>query len=317
MNSELSNTTEETVLNPNPSTADETISTEPNETPKTYSKKAMIFGGIGVSILFCLLYFGLQVGLSTVLTSIYTFIAAFRFAFASGGADTAQMMESINESLTTGPFMTILLFICTMGSALPIALWYYLAYGRKKTHTLKVTLKGFINVTVAAIAMYASAVIIALITEALFPAQGELFEELMSVALGGSPVFAFITTVILAPIGEESLLRGLVMKQLEKYGFSVAACIIIQGIFFGIIHMNLIQGIYAIPIGILYGFVAYKTKSILPSIYMHMINNFLATIVGYLPEQFSSLAVTLPVFVIATVAAVLIYKSGSKDSVAY
>ena len=48
--------------------------------------------------------------------------------------------------------------------------------------------------------------------------------------------------------------------------------------------MNLMQAIYVLPIGLLLGYTAYKCKSVLPCIVIHMINNFMPSVVAVLPE---------------------------------
>ena len=44
------------------------------------------------------------------------------------------------------------------------------------------------------------------------------------------------------------------------------------------------QAIYVLPIGLLLGYTAYKCKSVLPCIVIHMINNFMPCVVALLPE---------------------------------
>ncbi len=83
-------------------------------------------------------------------------------------------------------------------------------------------------------------------------------------------LFFFIT--VLPSISEEFLLRGMIQKGFENsYGGLIA--IVLSSLFFGIIHMDLLQGGIAVVLGSYLGYVAYITRSIFPVIVCHFINN--------------------------------------------
>lgn len=82
----------------------------------------------------------------------------------------------------------------------------------------------------------------------------------------------FLSLCIFAPIIEEFLLRGCVIKILKPYGNWLA--IFVSAFFFALLHGNIGQGFGAFFIGVILGFVAIKTNSILPSMIIHAINNF-------------------------------------------
>ncbi|MBS5939599.1 CPBP family intramembrane metalloprotease [Clostridium sartagoforme] len=106
-------------------------------------------------------------------------------------------------------------------------------------------------------------------------------DNILAPLLEGSLIITFITVGIVAPIAEEFLFRGVVFNTLQKR-FSSAWTIVIQGVLFGVFHLNLVQGSYATILGIVYGYVTYKTKSLWPAIIMHIVNNsmpFIMTII--------------------------------------
>lgn len=86
-------------------------------------------------------------------------------------------------------------------------------------------------------------------------------------------VIAMFLTVIVAPIFEELLFRGLVMNEFLGIMRPWAA-ITFQGILFGITHMALFQSIFAGVLGILLGVIYYNTKSIKMSCVFHCVFNF-------------------------------------------
>lgn len=85
-------------------------------------------------------------------------------------------------------------------------------------------------------------------------------------------------TVLLGPIAEELAFRGVSLSILEKqFGFVIAN--ILQALFFGVVHLNLIQGIYAFSVGLFVGYIVHLTGSIVPSILFHIAFNSAGLIV--------------------------------------
>lgn len=123
---------------------------------------------------------------------------------------------------------------------------------------------------------------LSLVEEAgIFSKQFEYMNEILAPISQGSIIISIITVGIVAPIAEELLFRGVIYNTLNRK-ISVKWTIIIQAIFFGVFHGNLIQGLYATLLGVIFGYVTYKTKSLWPAITMHIVNNLVATIVSYL-----------------------------------
>ena len=123
-----------------------------------------------------------------------------------------------------------------------------------------------------------------------------------------------IATVILAPIGEELIYRGVVLRCAAKVSQKFA--IFLSAFIFGIMHGNPYQFVLGFLIGIPLAMVTIKTGSIIPAIICHMANNTvvsLANIIDYFNEDISY-AITLiciPVFlVIGLVAFVMKLSSG-------
>lgn len=88
----------------------------------------------------------------------------------------------------------------------------------------------------------------------------------------------FLLTVVLAPIFEELTFRKILLGKLLPYGEGVA--IIVSGVAFGLFHGNLFQCLYAAVLGIIFGYVVAKTNRIRYTILLHMIVNFVGSIVA-------------------------------------
>jgi membrane protease YdiL (CAAX protease family) len=113
-----------------------------------------------------------------------------------------------------------------------------------------------------------------------FAAELERYESQMAFAMpDGNLIQSIIGIGIIAPIVEEVMFRGMVTHELGTV-FPAKFVIAAQGVMFGIYHMNIIQGMYAVPLGILFGFCAYKSRSIWPAIAGHIAMNTVSLVLS-------------------------------------
>lgn len=99
-------------------------------------------------------------------------------------------------------------------------------------------------------------------------------ENMFSSADMTCAVIMFVYTTVFAPLFEEFWFRGLVLRSLKPYGNGFA--IFISAILFGLTHANLAQFFYATVIGIVLGYVAVQTGSIVTTTVMHAMFNGIA-----------------------------------------
>lgn len=101
------------------------------------------------------------------------------------------------------------------------------------------------------------------------------FHEVAEMLYGGSFFVQILAIGVAAPVVEELLFRGLAYKRLSDYmGKRVAA--LLSAIFFGVYHMNLVQGLYAFLIGILLVYVYEKYHTLLAPVIFHMAANLVS-----------------------------------------
>lgn len=99
---------------------------------------------------------------------------------------------------------------------------------------------------------------------------------------------SFLLIGVFGPILEELLLRGVVLDGLLK-NYSPRFSIIFSAFIFGLIHLNPWQFIPAFVIGLLMGWLYWKTNSLWPCILMHIFNNSLsASVVMLLDDPWAS-----------------------------
>jgi len=86
-------------------------------------------------------------------------------------------------------------------------------------------------------------------------------------------VFGFLSIALIAPIAEEMLFRGGIEGFLLRRKIKPIIAILVSAIIFGVIHANPAQIFFATILGIIFGWMYYRTDSILPSIVGHVLNN--------------------------------------------
>ena len=89
---------------------------------------------------------------------------------------------------------------------------------------------------------------------------------------GTYPLVTFIMVVVIGPIAEELLFRGVIYGRLRN-SFTVLQAAVISAAIFGIYHKNLVQGVYAAIFGIILAYIFEKTQTIWGCAVMHMMFN--------------------------------------------
>ena len=108
-----------------------------------------------------------------------------------------------------------------------------------------------------------------------------LFASLMKEPWG------YVAVGILAPLAEEIVFRGAILRTLldmmSKKNHWVA--IMISAAIFGVAHGNMAQFVNALLMGLILGWMCYRTKSLVPGILLHWVNNTVAYVLANLVPQ--------------------------------
>ena len=105
----------------------------------------------------------------------------------------------------------------------------------------------------------------------LFPS--EYLEQLNTII--GSGGWAMLLAVVVAPVFEEVLFRGIVQESLtRKYGAFVG--VISAAAVFGVVHIIPPQAVNAFFVGLVLGYIYLRTQSLVPVIVIHGVNNAVA-----------------------------------------
>ena len=109
----------------------------------------------------------------------------------------------------------------------------------------------------------------------------QIFTSLMKEPWG------YVAIGILAPLAEEVVFRGAILRTLlgimSKKNHWVA--IMISAAIFGVVHANLAQFVNALLMGLLLGWMYYRTGSLVPGILLHWVNNTMAYVLANIIPQ--------------------------------
>ena len=197
-------------------------------------------------------------------------------------------------------------------------LWYRKLIAAEKVTAAKekkiklFTVKNVIIIAIVALGM--QLVIIGAMDLILpyFKKLAEEYTKLMEEAMKGNPFVVFLCVVILAPFSEELIFRGVIMKKARVYlPFIVAN--LMQAALFSIFHMNIVQGAYTFPVGLIMGYIAYKYKSIKASILFHMAFNALSYVLLEPTVKYMMIIYIISGIILAAIPLYQVHKVGTKN----
>ena len=170
--------------------------------------------------------------------------------------------------------------------AVAFILWYWLEVVRRdgaasfaRAQTKKITPAGILWTLVLAYAVQHAVSIIIGFLAFMLPETVAAYEEMVeSAGLTDYSLTWVFAVVILPPLVEETVFRGLILHYLKKGGARFWAANLIQAVLFGIYHGNLVQGIYAFCIGVLLGYLAERYGSLIIPVMIHALFNFFGTL---------------------------------------
>ena len=190
------------------------------------------------------------------------------------------MLLVLRQNFETSPVFLLSAYVLSMG--LPI-LAFDLFVTRPKGFKLNFNFSSRSPITyILVLMMMIGMMLISEFLTSFIPTTGPVFgglyeffsKQMESIALDG--FLLVIMVAVLAPIFEEILFRGIILKGMLNRGVEPMKAIIFSSLIFGIIHGNPWQFLGAFLLGLVLGFVYYKTRSLLLPILLHAFNNFFA-----------------------------------------
>ncbi len=233
-----------------------------------------VWKAIGMILALMAIYFFAQ-SVITFIVGIFRVLPPVLRDMASGiYPDVMQMTTELTRAV--GAYIPLILF-----ASVAIALLsYYLIYRRRKQELLSfISFRGIGAVSIPILVIFGISMnfliewLLSLASQLRFLTPFfEKYEYLAQFITGGDFILSILAVGIIGPIFEELLFRGLIFGELRKVT-KVRSALFIQAVLFGAFHMNVIQGSYAFVIGLLLGFVYYRSNSIIAPIIVHMTIN--------------------------------------------
>jgi membrane protease YdiL (CAAX protease family) len=262
-----------------------------------------------------LIYYGIMNVAVMLVMFVDSIIKTMPAALSGQEPDMEQLTEGVADNSAWGYFLAIgigllILLLWKKPKFCFHTLW-------KKGKPLKI--RSFFGIFVIFISSQLLVQVMAILLEIILNQFGMSLMELMESASGDTDTLGmFLYVGVGAPIVEEIIFRGLVLRSLEPYGKKFA--IFASALLFGLYHGNIIQIPFAFGVGLVLGYVTVEYNMIWAMI-LHMFNNLilsdtLVRLTEHLPAPWNDLVFWL--FIVGcSIAALVVLLVKRQDIKAY
>ncbi len=224
----------------------------------------------------------LPILLVLILQILVTLVVGTISAIASGGSASeviAQIAGTINGSSTGSASSDVINFTYGVVAFIIFFLWYRHAFLIPNRDKKRADVpRGFSFHTIIAILFlgiglyYITSLLVDMLS-ALWPQLLTNYNAMMADDGFTAPsVLLILYSIILAPLVEELVFRGLTFR-FARRAMSFWPANIWQALLFGLLHFNLLQGIYAFVMGLFLGFVCHRGRGVKYSVCVHIVFN--------------------------------------------
>lgn len=210
----------------------------------------------------------------------------------------------------SGDSLLTITAISQAGAAIVAFLVYHFGFKNRKFNKFKDTF-SWLTIPALILAFWGISILtssLLQISYLVFPSIIEAYSEMMEdLGLTDASLFAVLSTVILAPISEELVFRGITLSLARRFTKRFWLANIIQAVLFGVAHGNLVQGLYAFILGMILGYVYKSYNNILVPMICHLLYNIMG---GYFVDVVfgnTEELMILRFFVATLVAAIAVY----------
>jgi membrane protease YdiL (CAAX protease family) len=243
------------------------------ENPTGRGRRA--FPTCGEAVGLVAVFLGVQIGVGAA----SMFVAGVMAALRKTGAPAAQM----------SPAAILAANVCAFAA---VAFW---AFAKTRGRWREILLGGRTGPAswLAALVLLPGVTLLVIegsnLLQLVWPVPASMAKMMQEVTdLSAHPVLAVLLLVVLAPIGEEFLFRGIMLRGLLERMRPWRA-VWLTTLFFAVMHLNPWQVPAAVGFGLLCGWVFLRTRSLSLCILLHLLNNAAALLVGRLPWRVAGL----------------------------
>lgn len=199
-------------------------------------------------------------------------VAAVAIIYAGGSAQLKYGM--------TGVIMTQLII-----AGIPLAAAAYSKKDMRKTFRLKgCSPIQMVSSVIIMIGVMMLGIVLTGVTSSIFRESASNVDVSMESLLGDTFIVTLLIVAVLPAICEELMFRGYILTAMEDKLKPLNA-ILISAALFGVYHMSVVKFFTTALIGLAICYVAHRTKSIVPGMIMHFINNGLSCVIMYFPDE--------------------------------
>lgn len=225
-------------------------------------------------ITYLLVYFIFQAG--------YVILSAIYYNVTSPGFSPDQMQDMLNDALPmaiiTASVISFLVYSMIIKLSKKENIFVFCRFK-------KLSFDKVIVLILSGMSLISLSAIILGIVSYIFPDAYEMHIENMMGLTGQGGLLMIISVGLAAPFIEEIIFRGLIFNELFKK-IPIAMIIFLQALFFGLYHMNIVQGIYTFILALFMGVSLYWTGSIWAPIIIHVVNNLSSVVLSlYIPQS--------------------------------
>ena len=242
-------------------------------------KKA--FQSIGKAAVYFLVYFLMQILVFSAFNAGLAVKMTMEKIDAGEAIDTMEMVEFLNTVMAD----SVMLVTLISGVLIFFVFWLFF-FIRKKKFTNEVCIRPIPRKAILPIAvMEGSFNILTSVVISMFPWPKSWMDSYVtsSTAIDNS-LTAWLTAVVMAPVLEEIVFRGLVYTRLKK-GLPQMMAAIMTSLIFGIAHGTIIWAIYTFIFGMILIWVFEKFQSLTASIVLHLAYNLSGMALALIPEE--------------------------------
>lgn len=213
---------------------------------------------------------GLLLILFMITELVFSLVTVIAYIISGSSAEDA-LETALGMTLFNGVFSLVTFFFVGIIFCLIRKESFAQLFPFKKVGAGHLAMLVVIGITFSLLSNYVADAIIS-----LFEMFGLTSSYSGSVEIEGSgDIFmSYLTIAIIPALAEEFAFRGIMMGMLRKY--SDAMALIVSSAIFGLMHGNIVQIPFAFCGGLVFGFIALKTNSLLPGILIHFFNNALS-----------------------------------------
>lgn len=207
------------------------------------------------------------------------------------GAGVVSLLKVLLPNLGSNNISIISMLVSTLFIGLPVIV--YLHFNglsiRKQLRLNRISLNTLLSIILISIGFIVIVDELDRIVYKLFGQPDflqELVEQLKITSITNG-IFIVFTTVIAAPFVEEMLFRGYLQKVLEESWKDITKVILVASLFFALVHLNPYWIVQIYLLGLVLGYLAWRTNSIIPGIILHGLNNGFAVALNNAEDVFN------------------------------